>query len=176
VTADDLFRIYAAPIPPVVDTTTLARHFKESVTFLSLPSGDLSAADILLKLLHMPARYVDGPTAAGTTTYKESTIPAFVFDSTVQDVRSFIETNHRLPSEVFVGSQTLSLADFAATLGAARARDRPDTGCTRQTRLRAMLFHRRGFKWPIHPEGFAPEELLDLARLQGWTLKPARLR
>jgi hypothetical protein len=29
------------------------------------------------------------------------------------------------------------------------------------------------FKWPIHPEGFAPAELLELARLQGWTLKPA---
>jgi hypothetical protein len=35
---------------------------------------------------------------------------------------------------------------------------------------------RASFKWPIHPEGFAPEELLTLARLQGWTLKPARLR
>jgi hypothetical protein len=32
------------------------------------------------------------------------------------------------------------------------------------------------FKWPIHQKGFAPEELLALARLQGWTLKPARLR
>jgi hypothetical protein len=35
---------------------------------------------------------------------------------------------------------------------------------------------RKSFNWPIHPEGFAPEELLALARLQGWTLKPARLR
>jgi len=28
----------------------------------------------------------------------------------------------------------------------------------------------------IHPKGFAPESLLEMARLQAWTLKPARLR
>ena len=32
------------------------------------------------------------------------------------------------------------------------------------------------FRWPIHPEGFSAPELMELARLQGWTLKPARLR
>ncbi len=35
---------------------------------------------------------------------------------------------------------------------------------------------RASFSWPIYPEGFAPNELLEMARLQGWTLKPARLR
>jgi NAD(P)-dependent dehydrogenase (short-subunit alcohol dehydrogenase family) len=32
------------------------------------------------------------------------------------------------------------------------------------------------FGWPIHPKGFAAPELLDLARLQAWTLKPARFK
>jgi hypothetical protein len=32
------------------------------------------------------------------------------------------------------------------------------------------------FSWPIHPEGFRAPELLELGRLQAWTLKPARLR
>ena len=32
------------------------------------------------------------------------------------------------------------------------------------------------FSWAIHPEGFSAPELLELGRLQGWTLKPARLR
>jgi hypothetical protein len=34
----------------------------------------------------------------------------------------------------------------------------------------------RSFSWPIHPEGFSAPELLELARLQAWTLKPARLK
>jgi hypothetical protein len=32
------------------------------------------------------------------------------------------------------------------------------------------------FSWPIHPAGFSAPELLELGRLQAWTLKPARLR
>jgi hypothetical protein len=31
------------------------------------------------------------------------------------------------------------------------------------------------FDWVIHPEGFDGAPLLDLGRLQGWTLKPAVL-
>jgi hypothetical protein len=35
---------------------------------------------------------------------------------------------------------------------------------------------RKAFDWPIHPEGFSAPELLELGKLQGWTLKPARMR
>ena len=178
VTANDLLRIYANPIPPAVEKLTLARHFKQSINFLSAESGDLSAADILIQLVGLPAQYADGPTARGATTYTDPTIPAFVFDASVQDVRSFVETNHYLPSEVFVGSRTLSLADFAATL----AEHILSPGVIRVTPGKLGFEQyistdaRASFNWPIHPEGFAPEELLEMARLQAWTLKPARLR
>jgi hypothetical protein len=93
-------------------------------------------------------------------------------------VKSFIETNHRLPSEVFVGAKTLSLADFAATLAQHLLSEGPirvehgKVGFEQYFSTDAA----GSFRWPIHPAGFAPEELLALARLQGWTLKPARLR
>jgi hypothetical protein len=32
---------------------------------------------------------------------------------------------------------------------------------------------RKAFDWPIRPEGFSAPELLELGKLQGWTLKPA---
>ena len=35
---------------------------------------------------------------------------------------------------------------------------------------------RRSFNWAIHPETFEAPELLELGRLQAWTLKPATLR
>jgi len=121
---------------------------------------------------------VDGPTQRGTTTYTEATIPDFVFDSALQDVRSFIQTNHRLPSDVFIGAKTLSLEDFAATL--ARHVVSPGPIRVRRGQMEFANYFttdaRKAFAWPIHPEGFAPDELLALARLQGWTLKPARLR
>ncbi len=178
VTANDLLHIYASPMPPVVDRATLARHFQKGITFLSANSRDLSAADVLLQLLRLPPEYVDGPTFRGATTYQQAEIPEPLFEASAQDVRSFISTNRRLPSQVFVGSQTLSLADFAATL----AEHVLSPGPVRVARGRLEFEQyfskdvKRAFDWPIHPKGFAPVELLELARLQGWTLKPARLR
>jgi hypothetical protein len=178
VTADGLLRIYANPIPPAVDKLALARHFKEKIDFLSLPEGDLSVADILLELLNLPGGYVDGPTHAGVSNYSHATIPDYLFETSMSDLKSFIETTHRLPAEVFVGSETLSIADFAATLAGhvlSPGSIRVERG-KQEFRKYFSTDAKGSFRWPIHPEGFAPEELLDLARLQGWTLKPARLR
>jgi hypothetical protein len=178
IAADDLLRTYANPLPPQVDRLTLAKHLKNSITYLSLDSGDLSAADILLELLGMPAEYVDGPAFAGQTRYTATAIPTFLFDAAVRDVRSYIETNKRLPGEVLLGSQTLSLPDFAATLadhilsnGPVRL-VRANVGFDQYVATNAD----QAFKWPIHPKKFSPVELLAMARLQAWTLKPARLR
>ncbi|HEY7306799.1 MAG TPA: hypothetical protein VH601_21925 [Bryobacteraceae bacterium] len=178
ITANDLLRIYSSPVPPLVNRRTLAQHFQKGITFLSVSSGDLSAANILLELLGMPAEYVDGPTFRGVTTYRQSSIPEALFDVTIQDVRNFIQVNHRLPSEVFVGSERLSLADFAATLAGNVLS--PGTVQVAKGKLEFERYFSNdaaaAFKWPIHPQGFAPAELLELGRLQGWTLKPARLR
>jgi hypothetical protein len=178
ITANDLLRVYANPLPPAVDKRQLAEHFIQGITFLSVEAGGLSAAEILLELLNLPPEYVDGPARPGVTTYRDATIPPFVFDAAVEDVKSFIGANHYLPGEVFVGAQTLSLADFAATLAEHTLAAGPIR--VEQGKLAFEQYFSRdasaSFRWPIHPEGFAPEELLALARLQGWTLKPARLR
>lgn len=178
ITANDLVHIYASPLPPVVEIATLARHFQKGLTFLSVDTGDLSAADILLQLLGLPWEYVDGPTFRGVTTYNEPQIPEHLFEASVQDVRSFIKTNHRLPGQVFVGSQTLSLGDFAATLAGHLLAPGPVRVAQGKLLFEQYFSNdaRRAFDWPIHPKGFAPAELLELGRLQGWTLKPARLR
>ena len=34
----------------------------------------------------------------------------------------------------------------------------------------------KAFSWAIHPDGFDAPNLLELARLQAWTLKPAKLK
>jgi hypothetical protein len=178
VTANDLLRIYANPIPPAVNRIELAKHFQRTINFLSTSTGDLSAADILLELLELPAEYVDGPTHRGTTTYAEAIIPDVQFDAALKELRSFIQANHRLPGNVFFGSQTLSLEDFAATLAAHIVSPGPIRVKRGQLDFENYFAKdaQKSFDWLIHPQGFAPNELLELARLQGWTLKPARLR
>src|SRR5438270_2157118 len=106
VTANDLLRMYANPIPPAVNRIELAKHFQRTINFLSTSTGDLSAADILLELLELPAEYVDGPIQRGTTTYAEAIIPDVQFDAALKELRSFIQANHRLPGNLFIGSQT----------------------------------------------------------------------
>ena len=178
VTAQDLLQLYEPPVPPAIEREKIAQHLSKTITFLRTDQGDLSAADALLRLLGMEPSTVDGPTSRGTTSYKDSTIPHALFEKAKRDAVSYIAINQRLPSEVFIGSQTLSLADFAASLaGAAEKQNAVPV-------LRGSLELERyfatdpaeAFRWPIHPEGFAAPELLELGKLQGWTLKPARLR
>ena len=90
----------------------------------------------------------------------------------------FVRQTHRLPDSVAIGSHRLSLPDFAATLAGAE----PGGAVVRVRRGRLDQEKRIGsdaaklYDWIIHPEGFAPEGLMEIARLQAWTLKPARLR
>jgi hypothetical protein len=178
ITADDLLHIYSTPLPPVVNVKTLAQHFTDGINYLSMPAGDLSAADVLLQMLNLPYTYVDGPTFRGQTNYEDATIPEALFKLSIDDVKAFIEMHHRLPSQVFVGSRTLSLGDFAATLAKHVLEPGPVTLVHGKLTFEQYFSTDAAgsFKWPIHPPGFAPKELLELGRLQGWTLKPARLR
>lgn len=178
VTARDLLQLYQSPAPPALARQKIAEHMAARQTFLVTEHGTLSAADMLLELLGMGYRVVDGPTARREGSYKGGVIPRPVFERAKRDTVSFIQSNQRLPGAVWLGSATLSLADFAATLAA-------DDGSGADVRARKgnLEFEKYfstdpggSFNWVIHPAGFRAPELLELGRLQGWTLKPARLR
>jgi hypothetical protein len=77
-----------------------------------------------------------------------------------------------------IGAETLSLADFAATLAGSIL----DPGAGVPVVRGRIEFERyfatdpvKPFNWIIHPNGFSGAHLLELGRLQGWTLKPAKL-
>lgn len=162
----DLPRLYADRAQPA--TPDEARQtWRNGITF----NENHSAAELLLALLDMTPRYVDGPSARTTTLAKATTWPEDLWQRTLSDVRSFIETEKRLPSEVWVGSDRLSLADFAATLAAGN----------RTLTKGALLFEqhiaadgKKNFDWVIHPAGFDGSSLLEMGRWQAWTLKPAK--
>ena len=93
------------------------------------------------------------------------------------DAADFIRRFKRLPNEVFIGPETLSLADFAATLAGSVLDGRGEIRIARGKVDFDRYFAtdgRKPFNWVIHPEGFDGGPLLELGRLQGWTLKPAR--
>jgi hypothetical protein len=178
VTAQDLPGIYEDPVAKPVDRKAVAEHLSRRIGFGEIQGQTLSAADMLLLLLDVPPQIVDGPSAGGTTTYAKPTIPAAAFRKAVADAGDFTRRFHRLPNHVFIGAETLSLADFAATLaGNADAAD--DVKVVRGNIEFDRYFAtdgRKPFNWVIHREAFDGTPLLDLGRLQGWTLKHATFR
>lgn len=157
----------AAPRP-------IARRLADSI---NVHQG-YSPADLLLSLLGLPAGHVDGPLRRVHTNYAATEIPRAAWTRAVTGAAHFIRETNRLPDSIFIGSQRLSLPDFAATLAGDEQRGAVVT--VRRGRLdmekRIGTDAAKLYDWVIHPKGFAPEGLLELARLQAWTLKPARLR
>lgn len=177
-TAHDLLQLYASPAAPRIDRGRIAAFLRQRQTFLATESGALSAADMLLELLGMEPQFVDGPEARRQSTVQSGAVARAAFERGKADAVHFIRANKQLPAAVWFGSEKLSIADFAATLAG-------DDGTSPEVAVRKgnLQFEtyfstdpKGAFDWPIHPEGFSAPELLELGRLQGWTLKPARLR
>jgi hypothetical protein len=178
VTAKDLPGIYQNAIPRAVDSKAVARQLREKIVFADLQGQTLSPADMLVALLGLEPQVVDGPSAPGVTTYSKPSIPAPAFAKAKLDVADSVVRAHRLPSVIFVGAETLSLADFAATF-AGSVLDAGNSVAVIRGRVGFETYFAsdpyKPFNWIIHPAGFSGAHLLELGRLQGWTLKPAKL-
>ncbi len=176
VTARELPLLYESQAAGPADRATVARHLSEHETFLETDHGALSAAEMLQILLGMQPAFVEGPSSRAVSTYHSENVPRPAFERAKADASDFIRTNRRLPAEIWIGSEKLSLADFVATLAA----DSGGAVVVRKGNLEMEKYVSTdasgSFQWPIHPEGFSAPELLELARLQAWTLKPARLK
>jgi len=178
VTARDLPGLYQSALPRPVTPHAAAMQLRQGIVFAEVQGQMLSPADMLVAMLGLLPQTVDGPTAAGATSYAQPSIPAPPFERAKRDAAEFIARTHRLPNVVMVGAATLSLTDFAATL-AGNILEPADTvpvlrGQTGFDRYFATD-PRKPFDWIIHRASFTGAHLLELGRLQGWTLKPARL-
>jgi hypothetical protein len=100
----------------------------------------------------------------------------------VRDTADFSRTFHRVPDEVWIGSESLSPADYLATLAGAMedviaSGKAPAEVTRRDGRFTADRYVAEDstalWGWVIFPEGFHAPQIMELARLQAWTLKPA---
>lgn len=108
------------------------------------------------------------------------------FRDTTLDVLNFIETQQRVPARVFVGAEAVPPADYLAALAAIydfhRRNGRLPTNEGVNLGSNVELLSARHIAqdtpglfggWIIHREGFRAPKILEVARLQAWTLKPA---
>ena len=178
ITARDLPLLYESSLARSPDRQRAAQHLAARQTFLMTDDGSYSAADLLLGLLGLEPQVVEGPTMRQESTFQGAEIPRAQFEGAKADVISFVRANHRLPPCAWIGSSRLSLPDFAATLAGQRP-DSPSIAVRKgnpEMERYVATDTVKAFSWAIHPEGFSAPNLLELARLQAWTLKPARLK
>ncbi len=133
-----------------------------------------------------PAKGLLGPDHPPPSTSKIKQLDWPAFRDAALDVRNFIGAEHRIPARVFVGAEAFPPADFLTGLAAVyhyycqEGKLPEQTGVTLRQGLE-VLPARHVAKdtpglfggWVIHREGFRAPKILEVARLQAWTLKPA---
>lgn len=162
-----------------------------------------SPADQFEVLVQSVAHLIDGPTAdQGTGNVPVETllgpdgapppespnptesVPWPAMRQSVLDVRDYLRTNHRIPARVFIGADPVSPADFLVGLASAYAKHQQTGQLPSAVQLGQnvqLLTAGRVVKdgpnvyggWIIHKLYFRAPKILDVARLQAWTLKPA---
>jgi hypothetical protein len=178
------------------DLAAIAKSVTADVSFQEQGDYALSASEILQLLTSYVAKTTLQQSAAGIrlsqTPYgpsspppqleKTITVSLTQFLSTVQDVSHFVAIQHQVPQAVWLGSVAVppetylvALAEISSRL--LSARDLPQSVTIAPARLVTSEYiatdSPKLWDWPIFPDGFHSAQLMRMARLQAWTLKPA---
>ena len=202
VTATELIKIYGDKSTTQgfrpEDLLRFARSVQQEISFQTFDAYALSAADVFGLLTDAASAFLDRkaipaaskiaaldgpsrtyvPTSAGT---RSQSFKWTAFAHTIRETSDFCRTFHRLPDEVWVGSESLSPADYLATLAGTfeelASGKAPADVTRREGRFTADRYIAEDspklWNWVIFPEGFHAPRIMELARLQAWTLKPA---
>jgi hypothetical protein len=186
-------RVYSSPLTKS-DIRAIAEAFQKRLSYVDLGPRIVSAGEGLLALSQFVAgsdgdkqpdnvqiEFAYGPASAPQRFTTEGT---FSWDTVRQAAQELIDTvrqTTQLPSVVWVAGQPLRPADFAVTLASVVASDHYAGDIPlRQGELEARKFvanDSRGlWGWVIFPKGFNAPHMMELAKLQAWTIKPAVLR
>lgn len=205
VTAPETLKLYpdAAQTRPFSrqDLAEIARNVRPAVSFQVYDDFDLSASEVLWLLNTYVSRVIEkapsqfmelqgtplGPSSDSTSAAisRKVKVPWYQFEWAVQEVDSALRENSQVPTVVWVGrnpyppaSYLVALANVADVL---LEGNQPSQEVTlAPADLDASKYVAKNtpqvWSWPIFRPGFNGQHLLDLARLQAWTLKPALLR
>lgn len=205
VTVDELLRLYGDRAATHQFTRkeihTLAKAVQSEISFQQLNGMTLSAAEIFyllnsalnifparreLPTLVRPKPYY-GPVrpfvpAAGGK--KLTTLSFLALRIAARDTAEYISRNGRIPDEIWFGTDNLAPEDYLATIAAVldevlSSERLPDRVLVREGKKVFEKYVAENspslWGWVIFPEGFHAPKIMELARLQAWTLKPALL-
>ena len=174
----------------------IARAVQSGVTFQKRGDYNLSASEVLVLLnqfvasviRHIPSgpiRLEDTPAGPSSRAAKDDEniqVSWSPFSHTVLDVEDFMHQNRQVPGAVWFGSTAVSperyLLALAQVAAALVERDEPPQSvAVGPAHLSAEMYVADDLPglwgWVIFPPGFHAPNLMALAKLQAWTLKPA---
>lgn len=166
----------------------LAKAVQSEITFRKAQDVYLSSSEIFSLLLDsylnsgtgdiaLSSHTVYGP-AENVNSGWSGPVSRYAFDKAGRELRAIVTQSHRIPNVVWVGSVAVNPADFLATLGK-QIESPQDPVPLLKGKFTASAYvaddSPKLFSWIILPEGFHASRIMELAKLQAWTLKPAVL-
>ena len=124
-----------------------------------------------------------GPSTAAETMSEIIEVPWNQFSRTVVDVEGFLEKNDQIPSVIWLGSRPVPPESYLVALAQVTTRllvraEPPEIVTLSPAHLAAAHYvaddSPQLWGWVIFPQGFHAPKMMGLAKLQAWTLKPAR--
>jgi len=186
-------RVYSHPLTRD-NIRTIAEAFGKRVSFVDLGTRIVSAAEGLTALSQFVAKIDNNSTPAevavefayGPASKPErfTTEGTFSWDAIRQGAQELVDTvraTKQLPSLVWVAGKPVRPEDFAVTLAAVVASGHySGESPIQQGELEAKKYVADDspglWGWVVFPPGFNAPHMMEIAKLQAWTIKPAVLR
>jgi hypothetical protein len=202
VTASELAKLYADRAIgrrfSRAELKQIALQVGEAITFQKHGDWTLSASEVFdllnrVLLLHTAGKKLEGieltrtllgPTSQVVPLREAVTTDQSQFLRTAADVDDYLNRHGRLPAAVWLGSTPVPpeayLAALARVVGELlNGKPMPETVTISPAKLEAAKYvaqdDPRLWGWVIFPPGFRAPQMMELARRQAWTLKPAVL-
>jgi hypothetical protein len=166
--------------------TTENRAFSAADQFELLARATAAAMSGAQPQFPLKASGLLGPDGPAPVPSEVRHIPWLAFRDTLRDVVDYLNVEHRIPARVFVGADAVSPADFLVGVasvwaGYAKSGTLPTATAVDLGQAVELLPARHVAQdtpglfggWIIHKEGFRAPHILEVARWQAWTLKPA---
>jgi len=186
-------RVYSQPLTRS-DVRTIAKAFQKRLSYVGLDGKTVSAAEGLLALSHFVAKigkdsepeeitleFAYGPASTPQRFVTEGTFRWNAIRQAAQELLDTVHATKQLPSLIWVAGEPVRPEDFAATLASLIAAERYSGSIPmRQGELEAKQYVANDspglWGWVIFPRGFNAPRMMEIAKLQAWTIKPATLR
>jgi hypothetical protein len=178
------------------EVATIAGQVDSNVTFQEFENYNLSAGEVFYVINKYLSGIVQrqgtealllertpyGPASPPEALTAKLVAPWGQVARTVLDVQDYLDKTGRIPSAVWLGSQSVPPESYLVAIAQAtqtlmQKAQPPDTVTFAPARLAAADYVADDspdlWNWVIFPHGFHAPKLMTLAKLQAWTLKPA---